>query len=718
MIWRAHADAGRRAVRGAVWAGLVALLLVRLLALAGRLGAGSDVLRELAYLLPIVLSGAGAAWVALHSSGLERRFWSTLALATALVLVTEGYYSYYVLTVDSAGPAVPGPYQLFALGAATAFFVMVVTMSRFGGASLVARGRFYTGVAAGMVVLYVAFFEYWIVPLYSDVPGVSPATLAGSAVYPVVGVTVFVATFGVILGWKSSRWRPWERLIAAAMVVYSLGVLLMPTWNHAAALGLAATPAVSLDQLGISLGPYLLFMATVYRLTYVGAETSMRTGPVLDEAPMLVTILYPVVLAVLVLLLGTGAIARAGTPDARVFLVTAVLLAFLMILRSSLSWLELAQHRVRAAVDPLTELGNEKALRERLAQDATEAERYRGDVALTVIDVDDFSRVNDLHGHDAGDAVIRAVARVLNGECVDGCTAYRAGGDEFAIVAPGRTSGDTLDLARRITQAIEREVAYKGLGVTASAGVAAFSEAGDVTTLVSQAFSALQSSKLKGPGSVTAYDPRVLSLPSPDERLDLARKQSYLATVRALAAAVDARDSASRDHSRNVGRLSSRLALELGVAPDRATVIETAGLIHDIGKIALPDELLSKRAALSEADRARLREHVELGDRILRSTDLAFVRPWVRAHHERWDGTGYPDGLAGDGIPFEARILSVCDAYDAMTSGLIGTPSMDPCEAIREIEMNAGGQFDPGVAEAFIRMVTRETNEEERDHVR
>ena len=146
------------------------------------------------------------------------------------------------------------------------------------------------------------------------------------------------------------------------------------------------------------------------------------------------------------------------------------------------------------------------------------------------------------------------------------------------------------------------------------------------------------------------------------------------------------------------------LARELDLDERTSTLLEVAALVHDVGKIGIPDRVLNKRGQLTAEESAIVRDHSVLGERVLQSTRLVEVLPWVRHHHEHWDGGGYPDGLAGEDIPIEARILAICDAYDAMTSERTSRPAMSKSAALQEIDLGLGSQFDPALGEVFLRM--------------
>jgi putative nucleotidyltransferase with HDIG domain len=251
-----------------------------------------------------------------------------------------------------------------------------------------------------------------------------------------------------------------------------------------------------------------------------------------------------------------------------------------------------------------------------------------------------------------------------------------------------------------------------GWPVTASIGVAGYpDDAGDREDLVRKADGAQYWAKFHGKNQVVVYDPEVVLALDAEERIRNLQQQSHLATVRALAAAVDARDPLTQYHSRNVATLAVALAERVGLDRNKTQLLEVAALLHDIGKIGISDAVLRKTGKLTPSERAHIEEHPLLGEQILSSTRLTEILPWVVAHHERYDGRGYPCGLAGPAIPYEARILAICDAYDAMTSDRPYRRALSKAAAVQEIDLNMGTQFDPQLAEEFIRLVGRELRE-------
>ncbi|MGH2921120.1 MAG: bifunctional diguanylate cyclase/phosphohydrolase [Gaiellaceae bacterium] len=351
-----------------------------------------------------------------------------------------------------------------------------------------------------------------------------------------------------------------------------------------------------------------------------------------------------------------------------------------------------------ALTDPLTGLGNHRHFHERVERELVEAERSDRAFSLCLIDIDDFKRVNDLFGHPAGDSVLATIAGALrqNGE------AFRLGGDEFALLLPQSDETDAVLTASTIVERISAlELDYVG-SITVSAGVATFpAQAPSRGELVRLADSALYWAKEHGKNRAHVYRPDVVELA---ELRRLAHGPDRAARFRAaesLAKAVDLRDTYTGSHSARVAELAARVALRLGLDQELIELARLAGSLHDLGKLAIPEEILRKPGPLTEPERLVLERHPQIGFRMLESLGIEPVAEWILHHHERWDGTGYPDRLPGPMIPLGARVIFVVDAYDAMTSDRVYRGRLTPREALDELQRCAGTQFDPEVVDAL-----------------
>jgi diguanylate cyclase (GGDEF)-like protein/putative nucleotidyltransferase with HDIG domain len=369
----------------------------------------------------------------------------------------------------------------------------------------------------------------------------------------------------------------------------------------------------------------------------------------------------------------------------------------------AISFYQRSTHRALRAMrlaltDPLTGLGNHRHFHERLQRELQTAEESARPLTLCFVDIDDFKRINDRFGHPSGDRVLSQVA----GRLRQGGEAFRLGGDEFALLLVDHDENVALGAATSIVERI-RGLDLDHIGsVTVSAGLATFPVQGHGRDeLIRLADSALYWAKEHGKNRVRLYRPDVVELA---ELKRLAAGPDRAARYRAaasLAKAVDARDTYTGSHSGRVAELAARLAARVELDAEQVELTRLAGSLHDLGKLAIPEELLRKAGELTDSERLVLERHPQIGYRMLDSLGVDPVADIVLHHHERWDGAGYPDGLRGERIPFGARIIFVADAYDAMTSDRVYRARRSHEEALAELRRCSGTQFDPLIVDAF-----------------
>jgi diguanylate cyclase (GGDEF)-like protein/putative nucleotidyltransferase with HDIG domain len=351
-----------------------------------------------------------------------------------------------------------------------------------------------------------------------------------------------------------------------------------------------------------------------------------------------------------------------------------------------------------ALTDPLTGLGNHRHFHECLERELRYAHERRLPLTLCLIDVDDFKRINDRFGHPAGDRVLSQLAARLRqtGE------AFRLGGDEFALLLPGSDEYAALAAASSVVDRIAALKLEQIGSVTISVGLATSPQhAEERDELIRLADSALYWAKEYGKNRVRAYRPDVIELAELKRLASGPDRAARFRAAASLARAVDARDVYTGSHSQRVADLAARTARRLGLADEEIELTRLAASLHDLGKLAIPEEILRKPGPLTEPERLVLERHPQIGFRMLESLGVDPVADWVLHHHERWDGNGYPDGLPGDEIPLGARIIFVADAYDAMTSERVYRRRVAPEEAVAELERCAGSQFDPDIVAAL-----------------
>ena len=372
------------------------------------------------------------------------------------------------------------------------------------------------------------------------------------------------------------------------------------------------------------------------------------------------------------------------------------------------------QARVAASTDALTGLLNHGALQVRTREEVARARRERSPLSCLILDLDDFKAVNDARGHMAGDELLRRVSRALRSELREYDLIARYGGDEFVVLLPGAVQATARMVADRVSAALARPASGEPAG-PCSVGVAEWYEPLTATELLDSSDRALRLAKRSGKGRIAvaaagleqelellqASDGSAVFGPRPDD--------GSPAAVQALAGAIEVRDNYTHEHSEQVVRLAVAVARGLGLTPAEIERVGHAALLHDVGKLAIPDDILHKPGPLTDAEWKVMVEHPALGERILRRTpQLEPLAAIVRHEHERWDGGGYPDGLTGDAIPVASRIILACDAYNAMITTRPYRVAMSPEDAVAELRAKAGSQFDPTVVRALLDLLDPE----------
>ncbi len=359
--------------------------------------------------------------------------------------------------------------------------------------------------------------------------------------------------------------------------------------------------------------------------------------------------------------------------------------------------------------DPLTSLSNRHGFRELLDLELARARRSGSQITVMVGDLDHFGEVNDRSGAQVGDAALKRTASTLE-RCkrdIDGVA--RVGGEEFALVLPNTNEHAAFILAERLRCELREEFARDSVPITISFGVANYPQHGETAAALLRATDeALQAAKWSGRDRTMLHSPAMRSAPHLNGGSRDVAAEHLLAVMLDLAEAVDLRFSGSARHSETVGRYAEMMARELGLSEQRTGRVRLAGLLHDIGKVGVPDSILKKPAKLTDAEFEIIKRHPELGAQMLDHPSLADVRDWVGAHHERPDGRGYPLGLRGEEVAQEARIIAVADAYEAMTSDRSYRSSMPAGVARAELERCAGLQFDEDVVQALVTLLERE----------
>jgi diguanylate cyclase (GGDEF)-like protein len=354
-----------------------------------------------------------------------------------------------------------------------------------------------------------------------------------------------------------------------------------------------------------------------------------------------------------------------------------------------------------ARTDALTKLKNRLALDQEVDAELERARRAGRPLSIVIGDLDHFKAVNDELGHRAGDRALIRIARILSTHRRAGDSVGRTGGEEFTLLLSDASEHDAYLAAERVRAAVAAEFASDPVPVTFSFGVASFPDHGTTADAVIEAADqALYAAKALGRNRSIIFNREISAIFAPEGGRGL--DASHLSKLLSLAEALDIRDGGTPRHSRIVGRYCALIAAQLGMDDEQVDRIEMAGRLHDIGKIGVPSAVLRKPGPLGTRERTQVRTHPEIGAEVLSAPGLEDLSAWVAAHHERPDGKGYPTGLRGDEIPFEARILAVADAYEAMTADRVYSRGVGAKAARVELLRCAGTQFDPRVIAAFM----------------
>jgi diguanylate cyclase (GGDEF)-like protein/putative nucleotidyltransferase with HDIG domain len=357
-----------------------------------------------------------------------------------------------------------------------------------------------------------------------------------------------------------------------------------------------------------------------------------------------------------------------------------------------------------AETDALTSLGNHRSFQLELRRELATVAEENTLMSLGLIDLDGFKDINDRFGHPVGDAVLRLVADVIREQCGDG-RAFRIGGEEFAVLLPGHSAASAESTFDRVHRWLATTEFPHREPVTISVGLAVYPEhARDREALYDVADAALYWAKNHGKNRSCVYSPSVVRSYTPAELAEAAERHARLRAAEGLIRVVDAKDTYAGAHSQTVSRLAEAIARSMGLDVEVVEQVRLAGLLHDLGKIAIPDRILQKPGKLDPDELRVMREHPVLGARLLEGLGVSPVDRWILHHHEWWDGSGYPLGLAGEEIPLGSRIILVADAFDAMTSDRCYRAAGTATAAIAELRKRCWTQFDARVVAALERL--------------
>ena len=308
-------------------------------------------------------------------------------------------------------------------------------------------------------------------------------------------------------------------------------------------------------------------------------------------------------------------------------------------------------------------------------------------ITIIVADINGLKLINDAFGHAIGDQLILGAAEILT-ECLpDTAIIARTGGDEFSAILPKISSSEITPFLDAITSKYE--------------------------IIIKKILSGMVVSNISlGSATKNSVDKNINNVEKEAEdnmyRHKLIDRESHHnSIIKSIMATMYAKSNETEEHAERLAKLSTLLGEKINLPQQSIDYLKLVSMLHDIGKVGINDNILNKNGPLSDAEWEEMKKHPEIGYRIaMSSSELAPIAPFILYHHERWDGTGYPGGFAGENIPLLSRILSITDAYDAMTNDRVYRKAMSPSEAIKELEKNSGSQFDPYLTKMFIEILT------------
>jgi diguanylate cyclase (GGDEF)-like protein len=380
-----------------------------------------------------------------------------------------------------------------------------------------------------------------------------------------------------------------------------------------------------------------------------------------------------------------------------------------------------AQAEKKARVDELTRLLNRRSLDEMIDSEIDRHSRYGGAFTLAILDLDSFKSYNDSYGHLSGDKLLREVGHIIKSAIRNVDYAFRYGGDEFAILLPQTSIEDAVQVLERVRIKIANNLDSGDIHITSSIGLASWPDDGfSHTDIIAAADSTLYRAKRSGGNrsycaSGTDAKSHAAEMSSPRVNGNGIDTKSF-SFINALAESVDAKNYATSGNSRKIAESALALGKSLKLPPAEINRLEACALLRDIGKICISEEILNNAGHLTAAEEAILKKHPQSGaDFVRRIPQLATCAEGILHHHEWYDGSGYPDGLKGEDIPLESRIISIAAAFIEMTSERQPSGGMTVEDAMEELKQYSGKRFDPHLVEQFTSIFMVGVNSEKKE---
>lgn len=654
------------------------------------------------YTAPVIFAFVVSTWASRISSS-YKRLWRLMAVGMLFWSLGVGSLLLYVIRGGAASIPTPSIADAFTIAYVPIMFAVLLSIARLQPPFDQVKKRFIiTTTMASLATLLVAI-EFMLLPLWHTDPDSSLLDKIFVISYPMfdwlILSSLLFASYKLleerIEGWIVFLALSFTSTVVADIAFYINGNTLNGLTIFFLGCAAIFVAVAAIDEVSNA------FIGTINRPRAKHSDDTLESS----SFSRLASLLVPVVSALIIPVVWRDYALSPFDNGSFVLFIVSSLILLLAIYTNHRLAVDNAALFAKTLRDRLTGLNNHRYFHEALHRAVGKSKKAKTSLSLIIVDIDDFSKVNNVFGHVYGDDILSAIGREIISSLREADEACRLNGDEFGVILPDTSRVEARVYAESLKSKINRRLkeSFSKSDLTISIGISTYPEpAQGQQELLYTADGALYWAKINGKDEIVSYDSNLIKTLNPEERAKKAEEVALIDLVSSLARAVDARDKYTRLHSKGVSYQAKRLGKTLGLSAEVIKRIEISGLLHDVGKIGIPDHILNKPGRLSEAEMLAIKNHSIISAQIIESTSLKGMVAIVRAHHERWDGCGYPDGLKGEEIPLEARILAVADTFDAMTTDRPYRQALPVEDALSEIDRCAGTQLDPMLAEVFV----------------
>jgi len=655
------------------------------------------------YILPIGGAFAASLWASRKTIS-YKRLWQLMTIGMFLWFSGEVTYLGYVQVLGTYNVPSPSLADVFLIAYVPVMLGILFSLAQIRPPFDSEKKQFLTNVSMASLAVFLLCYKFMLMPTWYSYPEMASVQRIFTIAYPVLDWIILVSLLFASYRLKGNKIEGWLLLLATAFIFTIFADI---------AFYLSGNQKNYYTNLALIVTAASIALAAIDEVTgaFMGIRNRQRTkvsdisdAQALTQNPWH-TLFIPLITFLVIAMVWISYFLNGSKIEIPVLGVISTAIFLLLIYRNHLQLSDNAILLAKTLRDGLTGLHNHRYFQEALDKAISKADKTKKPVSLFVLDIDNLSEINNQYGHFFGDKVLTTIGAAITSKTREDDEACRLSGDEFGVILPKTGQDRALTIATRIKNHMEKTLAgaFPDKDITVTIGLSTYPTlAKDKDELLHTADGALYWGKLQGKNNVLTYDPQVVEALSAEERTKRVEEAALLDLVKTLVTAVDAKDEYTGLHSNGVSDMAGKLARQIGLDEEAINRVEVAGMLHDVGKIGMPDSILNKPSRLTDDEMAIIKTHPELSAQIINSTSLKDVVPAVRSHHERWDGNGYPNGLKGKQIPLEARILAIADTYDAMITDRPYRKGLPVDDAITEIKRSAGTQLDPELVGHFL----------------